>query len=175
VSFANSPAGEAIVVNITYDAFRTESKKYTLAFQQSIIDVLGIQPNSVLVSSYGTPGSTVTTIHFDILARDSTDILETSFRVQHLFHNCSETSYSTCPAKQPLLDAFAANGLPATQAWYNEAPAPSSQGRRALLNATSSDTLVTQFCTCTDGWSGEYCYGHDSSTQSPVSKHLPAH
>ena len=160
---------QVIVLDMAYDV-RIGHRAHGHAFEQAIIDLLHLQPSSVHVTSYEA-SLFGTAVIFNILVPAGM-----FHNVNKLFQPCAPDNNTIgCPAEQPLLDAFAANGLPATQAWYNEAPAPSSQGRRALLNATSSDTLVTQFCTCTDGWSGEYCYGHDSSTQSPVSKHLPAH
>jgi hypothetical protein len=122
---------EVIAIDIPYGIYASNQAFYREAFIVAMASVSGLALSSVYPTNFQRSSVGSTLIYFDIIMMGSDyDIMSTSAAVQGLFDvsspACSGTMPVGCPARPPLIAAFAAAGLPAPAAFYNDQYATST-------------------------------------------------
>jgi len=138
--------GEVIAIDIPYSAYAAQQAFYREAFIASIASVRGVLLYSVYITNYQISSQGTTLLYFDTIFEGTDyDVAAAASAVQTLFDTgnaaCATTTPIGCPAHTPLLAAFAANGLPAPAAYYNDQLVASLYGAAASgVNASQIGT-----------------------------------
>jgi hypothetical protein len=114
-----------IAVDIPYRVYAAQQAYYREAFIAAIATVREQLLYSVYVTNFQQSSQGTTLIYFDTIFLGSDyDVAAASAAVRALFDvgsaDCAATAPIGCPALSELTDAFAASGLPAAAAYYND-------------------------------------------------------
>jgi hypothetical protein len=114
-----------IAIDIPYGVYAAQQAYYREAFIAAIAAVREQLLFSVYVTNFQQSSQGTTLIYFDtIIVGSDYDVAAASAAVQGLFDTtsavCAASTPIGCPALPLLTAAFAANGLPAAAAYYND-------------------------------------------------------
>jgi len=122
--------GEAVVLDIPFDAYAPNQAAYKEAFSAGMSQALNVGTALVSVTNFQRSESGTTILFFDIIngglgaATSSEATTAQNSHVRSLFESCRGQNEAPvgCRALSALNEAFKSYGLPIVSAYYNEQP-----------------------------------------------------
>jgi hypothetical protein len=127
--------GEVIALDLPQSYYATNQATFKLAFVTALESVLNMTANSIYVTNFQSSSAGTTLLYFDtILYGTDYDTVATNAKVRALFNGTAPGS----PALPKLVAAFQANGLPVTNAYYNDQLVPTTWGQPPSTGAITA-------------------------------------
>jgi hypothetical protein len=129
-TWTHADSGEVMALDINYDLYASKQQYYKQAFTAALADTLGMGYEAVWVNDFQQSAAGTTLIYFDVSlsATTSEAISATFLGIESLFTDCHPATGDRvgCPAgaNSTLVQAMLQYGLPLTNVYYNQQPAP---------------------------------------------------